>query len=404
MRKMISPRTPAVRRKRILITSLLLAAGVMGICLFWLTRVSQAQVGGLVVDKRLGRATAVVRVGEYLTFTIAIRSQVSFTIVTLPLSDTFDSYILAYADAIPPPDEVTTTTNPGQLLWFDLTDTFGNLLPGQTITVTLGFTAVHPTAATVNAARVAGAEGDGGQQVGEADGSDGGETVGGSTPVQKSLDPPTATLRVNSPLTFTITITNHGAATLTFLPLEDTYDPAVLLFHRAIPTPNLVLTASGVISWFDLTVPLGDVPPDSAVTVTAIFTALMPATSTLNSAQVVGARDQYENDLGVGADQVPIMIIEDTPRPTPTSPPPPPPPPPSPTPTPWSTATPTPTATPATPTPTPTSLFVPDVLPETGARGGMPVLVPLCGLVVVTGLIAAVCGWRETVYRRESPH
>jgi len=388
-------------RKRTLAILLLLTAFVLGVCLFWLTRVSQAQGGGLVVDKRLGRATPVVRVGEYLTFTIAIRSEVSFTIVTLPLSDTFDSYILAYADAVPPPDGVMTNTNPGQLLWFDLTDTFGDLSPGQTITVTLGFTAVHPTAATVNAARVAGAEGDSGQQTGEADGSDGGETVGGSTPVQKSLDPPTATLRVNSPITFTITITNDGAATLTFLPLEDTYDPAVLLFHRAVPTPSLVLTASGVISWFDLTVPLGDVPPDSAVTVTTIFTALMPATSTLNSAQVTGARDQYENDLGAGADQVPIMIIEDTPTPTPTSPPPPPSPPPSPTPTPWPTATPTPTATPAaTPTLTPTSLFVPEVLPETGAPGGMSVLVLLGGWAVVIGSIVAVRGWCEKVYRR----
>ena len=398
---MVPPQTPAARRKRTLVTLLLLAALVLGVCLFWLARVSQAQ-GGIVVDKRVGRATPVVRVGEYLTFTIAIRSEVSFTIVTLPLSDTFDSYILAYADADPPPDGVVTTTNPGQLLWLDLTDTFGDLSPGQTITVTLGFTAVHPTAATVNAARVEGAKGSSGEQVGEADGSAEGETVGGSTPVQKSLDPPTATLWVNSPITFTITITNDGAATLTFLPLEDTYDPAVLLFHRAIPTPSLVLTASGVISWFDLTVPLGDVPPDSAVTVTTIFTALMPATSALNSARVAGARDQYENDLGVGADQVPIMIIEDTPIPAPTSPPPPPPPrPPSLTPTPWPTATPAPTATPtAVPTLTPTLLLAPVVLPETGDPGGMPVLVLLGGLVIVTGLIVVACGWREMVHRR----
>jgi hypothetical protein len=386
---MIPPQTPGARRKQKLVTLLLLTALVLGVCLFWLARVSQAQ-GDIVVDKRLGRATPVVRVGEYLTFTIAIRSEVSFT---------FDSYILAYADAIPPPVGVTTTTNPGQLWWPDLTDVFTDLLPGQTITVTLGFTAVHPTAATVNAARVEGAEGSSGQQVGEADGSAEGETVGGSTPVQKRLDPPTATLRVNSPITFTITITNDGAATLTFLPLEDTYDPAVLLFHRAIPTPSLVLTASGVISWFDLTVPLGDVPPDSAVTVTTIFTALMPASST-NSAQVAGARDQYENDLGAGADQVPIMIVEDTPIPAPTSPPPPPPP--SPTPTPWPTATPAPTATPtATPAPTPTLLPVPGVLPETGAPGGIPALVLLGGLMIMTGLTVAVCGRREMVHRRK---
>jgi uncharacterized repeat protein (TIGR01451 family) len=386
-----------VKGKWTLVTLLLLAALVLGICLFCLARVSQAQ-GGIVVDKRLGRATPVVRVGEYLTFTIAIRSEASFTIVTLPLSDTFDSYILAYADADPPPNGVTTTTNPGQLLWFDLTDTFGDLSPGQTITVTLGFTAVHPTAATVNAARVEGAEGSSGEQVGEAEGSAEGETVGGSTPVQKSLDPPTATLRVNSPITFTITITNDGAATLTFLPLEDTYDPAVLLFHRAIPAPSLVLTASGVISWFDLTVPLGDVPPDSAVTVTTVFTALMPATSALNSARVAGARDQYENDLAAGADQVPIMIIEDTPVPAPTSPSSPS----LPTPTPWSTATPAPTVTPsAIPSLTPTLLLAPSVLPETGDPRGIPVLVLFSGLVAVMGLTVAVWGWREVIHWRE---
>lgn len=380
---MIPPQIPAAGRKWTFVILLPLATLVLGICLFWLTRASQAQGGGIVVDKRLGRASPVVRVGEYLTFTIAIRSEVTFTIVTVPLSDTFDSYILAYGDADPPPSGVTTTTNPGQLWWPDLTDTFGDLLPGETITVTLGFTAVHPTEATVNAARVEGAEGSSGQQVGEANGrSDEGEVVGGNTPVQKSLDPSMATLQINSPITFTITITNDGAATLTFLPLEDTYDPAVLLFHRAIPTPSLVLTASGIISWFDLTVHLGDVPPDSAVTVTTIFTALMPASST-NSAQVAGARDRYENDLGIGADQVPITIIADTPTPTPPLPPAPPLLP-SPTPTPWPTAT---------PVPTPTLLSVPGVLPETGAPWGIPVLSVLGGLVIMTGLIVAVCGW-----------
>jgi hypothetical protein len=78
----------------------------------------------------------------------------------------------------------------------------------------------------------------------------------------------------------------------------------------------------------------------------------------MNRAEVVGASDWYGNDMGGGADEVPITIIGPTPTPAPTA---------TPRPKPKDTPAPTATPTPITPTPTPTP--VAPLLPETGNAG-----------------------------------
>jgi LPXTG-motif cell wall-anchored protein len=145
-----------------------------------------------------------------------------------------------------------------------------------------------------------------------------------------------------------------------------------------VPTPTLVITATGVISWADLTVFFGPIPGDTTITVTVVFTALSDIETSVNQAQVVGARDEFGNDLAAGQDEVPIRIL---PLPLPTA---------TPTATPEEeetspTPTPTPTFTPIpTPTPTPTPTF-PTTLPETGATSGEWSL-------VIGGLLLALSG------------
>jgi hypothetical protein len=114
-------------------------------------------------------------------------------------------------------------------------------------------------------------------------------------------------------LTFTVFITNDGYTTMTVAPLVDRYDPAWITFSYAVPPPDSVDVASGVLTWTDLTAWTGDIPPYGVISVTAVFTALETVTHTVNQAEVMHARDWYSNDLTGGSDLVPIEIVEPTP-------------------------------------------------------------------------------------------
>jgi hypothetical protein len=358
---------------------------VAGLGLFWNLPESRAQ-GGIQVDKQLGRSSRVVRVGELLTFTIYITNTSGFTLTSVPMTDTYRADILRYAFVIPyGPDAQAIIGSSGLLTWYNIADPgmFGPIVDGQVVSFTIGFTAEHPATAIVNAAGVHDALDESGSRSFDGNSQDSNDAVGGAAPVEKRLEPPGFTPEIGLPLTFTIVITNDGAAVMTELGLVDRYDPTALAFSYAIPPPTLVLTATGVISWADLTAYFGDIPGDTAVTVTAVFTALpgIGLIETTNRAEVAGARDVYNNVLAPGSDQVPITIIgAATPTPTPghengdgEA-----------TPTPTSVATPTPgPGSPLTPTPGYTS---PTFLPETGrpSMPGPPLLV-----VVGMGLILA---------------
>jgi uncharacterized repeat protein (TIGR01451 family)/LPXTG-motif cell wall-anchored protein len=356
---------------------------VTGFSLAWLVAESRAQGDDIEVNKTL-EGSQTVRVGEVITFHITIRNSTAFSLTTVPLTDVFRADILspvpAYVD--PPYALLTYVGNSGVISWTDVATYFGGfILPGQTVTVTLAFTAEHPTGqlTVVNRAAVHDAINIRGESV-FAGGDDAqNDAVGGSTPLTKTLEPPEYTPEVGLPVTFTIRIKNDGAADLVRLPLEDTYDPAVLAFNYAVPTPTLVITATGVISWADLTAFFGPIPGDTTITVTVVFTALKDIETSVNQAQVVGARDEFGNDLAAGQDQVPIRIL---PLPAPTS---------TPTATPEEeesaptpTPTPIPTLTPI-PTPTPTSIpTFPTTLPETGAVSSGWSLV-IAGLLLALG-------------------
>jgi uncharacterized repeat protein (TIGR01451 family) len=356
---------------------------VAGISLTWLVAEGQAQGSSIEVIKTLvGSQT--VRVGEVITFHITIRNTTSFSFTTVPLTDVFRADILSQVPAYvtPPPDDFQIVGNSGILTWTNVATHFGGfILPGQTVTVTLAFTAEHPTGllTIVNRAGVHDAVNINGDSGFEGSGETQNEAVGGATPVTKTMEPLGGAPAISMPVTFTIHVRNNGAATLTYLPLQDTYDPAVLAFNYAVPTPTLVVTPTGVISWADLTASFGPIPGDTTITVTVVFTliSLNGVEVNVNRAQVVGAQDQYQNDLAPGQDQVPIQILlPSTPTPTPTV-------------APRKHANqPTPTWTPS-PAPTvaatvATTTTFPAMLPETGAPAGGWRLI-IAGLLLVLG-------------------
>lgn len=358
--------------------SLGLALAVTGLAALFATLTPVgAQQEEIFVDKQLGRPDPVVHVGEYLTFTIQIENRTSFTVTTLPLSDTFNNSVLAFVDATPLPDSIDVAN--GRLDWNDLTVLLGDLPPGAAVWVVVGFIAEHPAPVVVNRAEVHDALSSGGQIGGGGDDSNEGESIGGSTPVDKQLVGGVVP-EVGQALTFTIRITNNGYTTMTVVPLFEEYDPAFLQFSVAVPQPDSVDEVAGQLFWSDLTTWFGDVPPFGAIQITAVFTALAPVALTTNSAGVSGASDWYGNDMDAGGDQVPIVIIGPGQQNTPTP-----------------TATPVPAATntPAAPLPTATpqataTVARPQALPATGlppAADGPP------GMLVVLAALLPVAGW-----------
>jgi hypothetical protein len=266
------------------------------------------------------------------------------------------------------------------------------LVPGQTLTFTVFFTTEHPQTAVVNFARAQDITGTM-NAISDSLATDQiDDAIGGSTPISKFLTQAGGPIQAGSPLTFTQIITNDGAAFITFLPLTDTYNPAFLEFHFALPTPTIT-SPPGLLVWTDLTTYFGSITPFYSIVVTTVFTATADGGNTTNQASIENARDEFSNDLTAGQAQAPITIIGDTPTSTPTSG--------SdddddddddddtsaPTATPAALATATPATTIIVPQSTLTDSASPRYLPDTGHREAAPV-----GLYIAV-FSAAIAGW-----------
>ncbi|MBI1298716.1 DUF11 domain-containing protein, partial [bacterium] len=107
------------------------------------------QLPAILVTKTLETPNPV-SVGAEITFSIRITNTGPTTIVTLPLSDTYEAEFITFVRGIPPHDRATT----GEVEWFDLTTVFGDLAPGASVEVKVVFTADKPTPTTINVATV----------------------------------------------------------------------------------------------------------------------------------------------------------------------------------------------------------------------------------------------------------
>jgi uncharacterized repeat protein (TIGR01451 family) len=302
---------------------ILIAAGLLLASLLTLLKVQQPTLaqGQVVMTKTLDKTGNVVRVGEVLSFTIALTNNSSFTLTKVTVVDNFDQSVLAFARSVPPltmpPDGIDPVR--GVITWSNVATSpfpWPTIGPGQNIRITVVFTAEHPKATVVNAARAQDLVSSAGSLSQTAATSRTQEAIGGSAPIFKALVPPGRLPQAGLPVTFTHLITNDGAAILTRLPLSDTYDPNFLQFNFAIPSPTLI-TPPGRLVWTDLTSDFGDIPPFATVVVTTVFTATTQVVTTVNRASTAGAADQFDNDLAAGAAQVPIVIIAEAPTPIP---------------------------------------------------------------------------------------
>ena len=253
-----------------------------------------------------------VLVGEAVSFDITIVNDGETAIVPLPLEDTYDPAYLDYVSASPAPDSVDETT--GTLRWNNLAPA-GGLLPGQSVTVTLNFTALASTGngVTANTATVSGAMDENEQQLPPQEASDDVaiviEAVFSLSKVRTTASP----VLVGEAVSFDITIVNTGETAITLLPLEDSYDPAYLDFQSASPAPDDVDEATGTLRWNNLA-PAGGLLPGRSVTVTLNFTALASTGGgvTVNTATVSGAMDENEQQLPPQEASDDVAIVTET--------------------------------------------------------------------------------------------
>jgi LPXTG-motif cell wall-anchored protein len=351
------------------IAAVIVAVATVAICYIAapsnLAAAPSAQTGTLSMEisKRL-QGSDVIQVGQELTFTIRITNTGTISITTLPLIDEYESSILQLERTIPlsSTNIVTPATGGGLITWSDLTtDTvFGPLNPGQSIEIITVFRAIAPRVATVNRARIGAAVGFGGQEYAGDERSSTGDAIGGQVIVRKELVTDTVAAS-GLPLTFTITISNDGAADLTRIPLRDTFDLTYLQFASAIPTPTLTSTATiteGVLEWDNVLTGLGltRLRPGEIITVTTVFTALRSVEAAfINRAEASGVRDEFDDEVQAPRQaEVPIRIIPGPAEATPTSTP-------TPSPVPREEPQPRDTPVPATPTETPTQTPSPTV-------------------------------------------
>jgi hypothetical protein len=409
-------RTPFLDWRRNLLASIGLA--LLLLALFYLLAVQgvrPAQAQGtlrLELDKTL-QGSNVVRVGQYLTFTIRITNTGTISIAHLPLFDNYEAQYLRLESTNP----ASTASSPGSITWTNLpTATHaGPLPPGQSINVVTVFRVIAASnGVTVNAARTGTLLGVGGQSGAGGDDSDGGTAVGGRVVVEKGLAPGIQPVS-GQPLTFTIRISNDGAADIVQLPLQDTYSTEYLQFWRASPRPSSIDAAAGVLLWDDLLPVMGlsRLGPGQIITVTTVFTALKSVDGVVvNRAGAIAVRDEFGNEVAAPRqDEIPIRILPGpgeataTPRPRPRDDKP------SEQPTPTAETTPTvATAVPevtATVVSTDTAGLAPTAMAPTPApapqslpRTGEPLTVP--GSWPLVGLALLLAGALALLYRRRS--
>ena len=245
-----------------------------------------------------------VPVGGIVSFDVTMTNNGLTAITVLPLEDTYDPTYLDFQSASPAPDSVDEAT--GTLRWDNLAPPSG-LVPGQSVTVMLNFTALASTAGlpggvTVNTATVSGAVDDNDHQLPDQTASDNVAIYEEATPTSTPTSAPTSTPISTSTPTSTPTASPTPTVTPTWAPIDPRItksgDPSqahigdqvtfTLTAHNYGNTPatgvrvtdqiesyldiTRVTASKGTVFWDNVsrlvTVDIGTLAPDEEVTIT----------------------------------------------------------------------------------------------------------------------------------------
>jgi len=259
-------------------------------------------------------AGGLAHVGDAVSFQVTVENTGNTLLTSIPLTDTFGSGYLEFNNASSTPDG---TTPAGTLTWNDLTVALGDLGPGNSLNVTVNFTATNGTQSlpgdvTTNTALVSGAKDQNNNTAPDDSDSANVEISNPSftmTKIRISPADPDSTIVVGERVTYTIAITNTGDTALTVVPLQDTYDTSKLDFVSATVGGYSSDEPNGTVTWSDLT-GSGSLAPGQSVSVNVTLeaTATTGGAQTVNTARVSGATDENSDTLGDQTDTAYVRI------------------------------------------------------------------------------------------------
>ena len=205
------------------------------------------------------------QVGEEVVFTITVTNTGDVELTTVPFEDTYDTTYLSYVSSVPASDD---NDDDGTINWANI----GSLPVGASASITTRFTAAASTVGLDSTnivvttpttppdePTVRPSTNDAPVKISNA----------AYTLVKTNIDPgPSHASLVGDTITFEITVTNTGDVELTTVPVEDTFDPALLGFVSAIPTETS--SGMGSVNWADV----GPLAVGASTNIVAQFTAL----------------------------------------------------------------------------------------------------------------------------------
>lgn len=230
-----------------------------------------------------------VPVGAVIQYEIVIENIGETDLITVPLTDTYDTTYVTYINASPASID---TNNDGVINWTDV----GPIDVGARVTVTLNFTAaastqaIVPNPVTPDTATASAVDEFGTPVPDKSDDAEVEITEANLAITKVRLTP--SPVAVGDPVQFQIVVSNIGNTRLVTVPLTDTYNTTYLTYSGANPLSDNN-DNDGVINWADI----GPINVGGQVTVTVNFTAAastqgLPGNVTPNTA-AASATDEF---------------------------------------------------------------------------------------------------------------
>jgi uncharacterized repeat protein (TIGR01451 family) len=209
-------------------------------------------------------------VGEALQYAVQVINTGNTVLNTIGLTDTFPTADLTFVNASVAPN---STLPAGTLTWTNV----GPLSPGQSITITLNFTALSTAAPAVNSATA-----NAGGGVTSTDTANVTITDPRITLTKTLISPNPGPASINDSVVFRIAVQNTGDTAIATLPIEDTFSGADFDFVSATVAPDAA--GSGSLLWLDVT-GTGNLAVGSSITIDVTFTAKGAAAPAVNLAK-----------------------------------------------------------------------------------------------------------------------
>jgi uncharacterized repeat protein (TIGR01451 family) len=247
---------------------------------------AQTTSSRLLLDVQKTASINTVVVGQPISYTLRISNIGDATIITVPVTDTYDAAFLQFVSASIAP----STTAPGLLAWGNI----GPINAGESVNIVVTFTALTTTfgLSTTNTVTATGAIPE--VSLPPITDTEDVQVLAPALAVAKLSAFDGAELRPGNRLTYTLVIRNSGDATATGVVVSDTL-PAFTTFvpNSIVNNPPGGTTGTPPILASNLVVPAGGV-----VTVTYAVTASLPLT---DGVQIV-------NTVAVSSTEVPTQV------------------------------------------------------------------------------------------------